>query len=265
MSFEIGPFTIHLYGVMLALGALAAIYDAYIVAKRRGENPDHLFNMALIVIPLGIIGARLYHVIDQWSYYSANPSKIIGGAGLGIFGAIAGGVLGLIIYTNWKKLNVLRWCDILAPGLILAQGIGRWGNFFNQELYGYPTNLPWGIYIDPAHRLPGFEQYSHFHPLFLYESILDVTGFVVLMIVGRKMKDRLKDGDIMLLYFVWYGVVRFILEGFKLEVWTIGGIPTARWISGALVVVGITALWFRHRKKTPIEGMTGGGDSTNPE
>ena len=82
------------------------------------------------------------------------------GNGLGIFGAIAGGVLGLIIYTNWKKLNVLRWCDILAPGLILAQGIGRWGNFFNQELYGYPTNLPWGIYIDPAHRLPGFEQYS---------------------------------------------------------------------------------------------------------
>lgn len=264
MSFEIGPFTVHMYGVMLALGSLAAIFVAYIEAKRRGENPDHLFNMALIVIPLGIIGARMYHVIDQWSYYSANPSKIIGGAGLGIFGAIAGGVLGLIIYTNWKKLNPLRWCDILAPGLILAQGIGRWGNFFNQELYGYPTNLPWGIYIDPAHRLPGFEQYSHFHPLFLYESILDVAGFVMLMIVSRKLKERLKTGDILLLYLIYYGVVRFILEGFKIEVWTIGGIPTARWIAGAFVVVGTIVLWLRHRRKPVAGSMEQGNSSSQP-
>ncbi|APV43528.1 phosphatidylglycerol:prolipoprotein diacylglycerol transferase [Dehalogenimonas formicexedens] len=257
MSFQIGPFNIHMYGVMLALGALAAIFIAYIEARRRGENPDHLFNMALIVIPLGVIGARLYHVIDQWSYYSANPGKIIGGAGLGIFGAVAGGLLGLIIYTSWKKLNLLRWADILAPGLILAQGIGRWGNFFNQELYGYPTSLPWGIPIDPAHRLPGFEQYTHFHPLFLYESILDITGFVFLMIIGRKLKDRLKNGDIMLMYFIWYGVVRFILEGFKIEVWTIGGIPTARWISGALVIGCSIILWLRHRGKNPAAGGSG--------
>ena len=248
MSLEIGPFTIHLYGVMLALGALAAVAVAYLEARRRGQDTEHLFSMALIVIPLGVIGARAYHVIDKWDFYSANPGEIIGGAGLGIFGAIAGGAVGLIIYTTWRRLNPLRWMDILAPGVILAQGIGRWGNYFNQELYGYPTDLPWGIFIDPANRLLGFEDYTHFHPMFLYESLWNLAGFAMLMIVGRKLKDRLKDGDILLLYLIYYGVGRFFLEGFKIEVWSIGGIPTARWISGALVIIGTAILAYRHRR-----------------
>ena len=134
---------------------------------------------------------------------------IIGGRGLGIFGAIIGGALGLIIYTRWKKLGTLRWLDIFAPGLILAQAIGRWGNFFNQELYGYPTDLPWGLYIDPAHRLAGYESFSHFHPLFLYESLWNLLGFVGLMEVGRKLSSLLRDGDIFLLYVIYYGVGRF--------------------------------------------------------
>ncbi|MEN8614719.1 prolipoprotein diacylglyceryl transferase [Dehalogenimonas sp. THU2] len=251
MSFEIGPLTVHLYGLMLALGAAAGVAVAYIEAKRRSENPEHLFNMALIVLPLGIIGARAYHVIDQWDFYSQNPEQIIGGAGLGIFGAIAGGVVGVLIYTYWKKINALRWFDILAPGLILAQGIGRWGNYFNQELYGYPTDLPWGIFIDPANRLPEFEEFTHFHPMFFYEFVLNITGFALLMIIGRKWRDRLRDGDIMLLYFIYYGVGRFILEGFKIEVWTLGGIPTARWITGAAVIIGLGVLWHRHRRLPP--------------
>ena len=257
MSFELGPFTIHLYGLMLALGALAAVAVAYIEAKRRGEDPEQLFNMALIVIPLGVIGARAYHVIDQWDFYSANPTEIIGGAGLGIFGAVAGGAIGLIIYTSWRHLNTLRWMDILAPGVLLAQGIGRWGNYFNQELYGYPTDLLWGIPIDPANRLPGFEEYTHFHPMFLYESIWNIAGFAGLMILGRRLRDRLKDGDILIMYLIWYGIGRFILEGFKIEVWSIGGIPTARWISGALVIIGAAILWYRHRKPTPVPDSSG--------
>jgi len=258
MSIDIGPFTIHLYGVMLAAGALAAVTVAYFEARRRGENVDHLFNMALIVLPLGVIGARLYHVIDKWDYYSANSAQIIGGAGLGIYGAVAGGALGVIIYTTWKKLNTLRWFDILAPGVLLAQAIGRWGNFFNQELYGYPTDLPWGIPIDLENRLPGFEHYTHFHPMFLYESLWNLAGFVGLIVVGRRLKSWLKDGDIFLLYLIYYGIGRFILEGFKIEVWTIGGIPTARWISGALVIIGVAILWLRHRRKpqSPVPGNT---------
>ncbi len=243
---DIGPFSIHLYGVMLAAGIIATLVVAAIEAKRRGEPLGHLFNMAFIVIPLGVIGARLYHVIDQWDYYRQHPALIIGGAGLGIFGAVIGGAVGVIIYTKWRKISTLRWMDIIAPGLILAQAIGRWGNYFNQELYGYPTDLPWAIYIDPAHRLPGYEAYSHFHPLFFYEFIWDLSGFILLMIIGRKLKDKLFNGDIFLAYLIYYGIGRFILEGLKINVWTIGGFPTARWISAIAVIVSIALIVYQH-------------------
>jgi phosphatidylglycerol:prolipoprotein diacylglycerol transferase len=248
VAFHIGSISIGWYGILIASGVLAAIGIALIEARRRGENVRHIMNMALLVIPLGAIGARLYHVIDQWDYYMQNPGLIIGGRGLGIFGAIIGGALGLIIYTRWKKLSTLRWMDIAAPGVILAQAIGRWGNFFNQELYGYPTDLPWAIYIDSAHRLPGYENYSHFHPLFLYESLWDLLGFVILMILGRKLRSRLRDGDIFFLYVIYYSIGRFFLEGLKINVWTLGGIPTARWITGLAILAAIIIIIFRHHK-----------------
>jgi len=248
VALHIGDLTIGWYGIMIAIGVLLAIGIALIEAKRRGEPAEHIINMALLVIPLGAIGARLYHVIDRWEYYMQNPGLIIGGRGLGIFGAIIGGVLGLIVYTRWKKLNTLRWLDIVAPGLILAQAIGRWGNFFNQELYGYPTDLPWAIYIDPAHRLPGYENYSHFHPLFLYESLWNLLGFAILMLLGRKLRNRLRDGDIFFLYVIHYSIGRFFLEGLKLDVWMLAGIPTARWITGLAIVAAIIVIAIRHHK-----------------
>jgi phosphatidylglycerol:prolipoprotein diacylglycerol transferase len=247
-AFHIGGISIGWYGILIASGVLAAIGIALIEARRRGENVRHIMNMALLVIPLGAIGARLYHVIDQWDYYMQNLGLIIGGRGLGIFGAIIGGALGLIIYTRWKKLSTLRWLDILAPGVILAQAIGRWGNFFNQELYGYPTDLPWAIYIDPAHRLPGYESYSQFHPLFLYESLWNMIGFIILMVLGRKLRSLLHDGDIFFLYVIHYGIGRFFLEGLKINVWMLWGIPTARWITGAAIIAAIIAIIFRHYK-----------------
>ena len=252
-AFHIGGLTVGWYGVMITIGVLSAIGIALIEAKRRGEYTEHIINMALLVIPLGAIGARLYHVIDQWAYYMQNPGLIIGGRGLGIFGAIIGGALGLIIYTWWKRLNTLRWLDIVAPGLILAQAIGRWGNFFNQELYGYPTDLPWAIYIDPAHRLPGYENYSHFHPLFLYESLWNLLGFAILMLLGRKLRNRLRDGDIFFLYVIHFSIGRFFLEGLKLDVWTLGGIPTARWITGAAIILAVIVMILRHKKQRTEE------------
>jgi phosphatidylglycerol:prolipoprotein diacylglycerol transferase len=247
VAFHLGPFTIAYYGIMITAGVIAAITLSYFEAKRRGEDTRHVYNLVLVVLPLGAIGARLYHVIDQWSYYSQHPAQIIGGAGLGIYGAVIGGAIGVIAYTLWKKLSTLRWLDIAAPGLILAQAIGRWGNYFNQELYGYPTTLPWGIYIDPAHRLPGYENYTHFQPLFFYEFMWDLLGCIFLLLAGRKWKSRLLNGDIFFLYAIWYGVGRFYLEGLKINVWTLEGIPTARWISGAAIVAGALAIFLRHR------------------
>jgi phosphatidylglycerol:prolipoprotein diacylglycerol transferase len=245
IAFHIGPLAIHWYGIMLTLGVISTLVVSVIEARRRGENGEHVLSAALIVVPLGIIGARLYHVIDQLDFYLQNPAAIIGGAGLGIFGAVAGGAVGLIIYTRWKKLVTLRWMDIVAPGLILAQAIGRWGNFFNQELYGYPTDLPWAIYIDPAHRLPGYEAFSHFHPLFLYESLWSLSGFALLMILGRKMRHRLLDGDIFFGYAIYYCLGRFFLEMLKLEVWTVGGVPTAQWLCGITIVASIAVMLYR--------------------
>jgi len=232
---------------MITTGVIAATAIAYYEAKRRQLNPEHVMQMLLLILPLGIIGARLYHVIDLWDYYSQNPRLIIGGAGLGIFGALAGGALGLIIYTRWQKLNTLQWLDILSPGVILAQAIGRWGNFFNQELYGYPTDLPWGIYIKPENRLPGFENYTRFQPLFFYEFLWNAIGCGLLLFIGRRFKARLLNGDIFCLYAIWYGIGRFYLEGMKIGVWEVGGIPTARWISSIAIITSVAVMLYRHR------------------
>ena len=245
IAFHLGPFTISLYGILIAIGVITTLIVATIEAKRRGETQAHVLSAALLVVPLGIIGARLYHVIDLWDFYRQNPDLILGGAGLGIFGAVIGGAIGLIIYTKWKRLSTLRWMDIVAPGLILAQAIGRWGNYFNQELYGYPANLPWAIYIDPAHRIPGYEAFSHFHPLFFYEFLLNFSGFILLMVLGRKLKHRLLDGDIFSLYVVWYGVGRFFLENLKPNVWTFAGVATAQWITGIAVLVVVATFIYR--------------------
>jgi phosphatidylglycerol---prolipoprotein diacylglyceryl transferase len=254
-NISIGPFSIHLYGMMITIGVIMALVIAFIEAKRHGEQSSHLQSMALVVIPLGIVGARLYHVIDQWDYYRQNPGLIIGGSGLGIFGAVIGGIIGVILYTKWKKISTLCWLDIIAPGLILAQAIGRWGNFFNQELYGYPTNLPWAIYIDPAHRVPGYEAYSQFHPLFFYEFLWDLAGFVLLMVIGRKLKDKLVNGDTFLIYLMYYGTGRFFLEGLKIGVWSIGGFPTARWITASAVIGSLVVIACRHyRQKRRVKG-----------
>jgi phosphatidylglycerol---prolipoprotein diacylglyceryl transferase len=246
IAFQIGPVKVAWYGICIAAAVAAAVGIASMEARRKKESVDHLLNMLLLVLPLGIIGARLYHVIDQWSaVYSRDPMQIIGGRGLGIFGAVIGGAVGLIIYTKWKKLSTLTWLDIVAPGLILAQAIGRWGNFFNQELYGYPTELPWGIYIDPAHRIPGFQNYDRFHPLFFYESVLNIIGFGLLMLIGRRYARRLLPGELFAGYVIYYGVVRFFLEGFKPEVWRIAGFPTAQWIAIITVAAALAITVLR--------------------
>jgi phosphatidylglycerol:prolipoprotein diacylglycerol transferase len=248
VAFQLGPFQITLYGIMITAGVIAATFISHFEAKRRGLNTDHVPQILLVVLPLGIIGARLYHVIDQWSYYSQHPAQIFGGAGLGIFGALIGGVIGLIIYTRWQKLSTLQWLDILSPGVLLAQAIGRWGNFFNQELYGYPTDLPWGLFIDPEHRLPGYENFTHFHPLFFYEFAWNLLGAGFLLFTGRKWQKRLLNGDIFCLYAIWYGIGRFYLEGLKIGVWTVGGIPTARWITGIALIVAAAIMLYRHTR-----------------
>jgi len=254
VAFRVGAFTITWYSIIIIIATLVGIYVAMKEAKRRGENPDDVLTMMVIALPLSVIGARLYHVVSSWAFYSQNPRLIFAiwetGGGLGIYGVIIGGLIALIIFQkHWKK-DILVWMDIIAPSLILGQAIGRWGNYFNQELYGYPTDLPWGITIDPQHRLAGYEAYTTFHPLFLYESLLNLLGFFLLIFIARRMGKKLPKGDIMLLYAMYYSIVRFFLEGLRIksEVWTLAGVPTVRWICGISIVAGLIILVIQERR-----------------
>ena len=170
------------------------------------------------------------------------------------------GAIVVLIYARRNKLSLLRYLDIAAPALLIGQAIGRWGNFVNQELYGPPTNLPWGIPIDVAHRYGDFAdltrypvETTRFHPDFLYESILNVIGFIVLVIVARKFQRRLKDGDLILLYMIWYPINRILVESLRPDAWTVsGGLPTAQLISIILIVVAVGLLIVRHRPRRAV-------------
>jgi len=256
-----GSFDIYWYGILIIVGAMAGAYVATIEAKRRGIDPEHVWNALLIALILGIVGARLYHVISSptWpntnlQYYLDNPIQIFNtrSGGLAIYGAVAGGLLGVYLYSRYAKLSFWLTVDIGMSGLAIGQAIGRWGNFFNQELYGYPTTLPWGIPIDAVHRLPIFAdptQYpvetTRFHPSFLYESLWMLGVAILLLVIARRWKSA-KPGDLLLLWGMLYGFGRFLIEFQRPDAWLISGIATAQLIGIALLVVCGVVLMYRH-------------------
>lgn len=254
IAFRIGPLSVAWYGIIIVFAALVAAYVAEHEAKRRGDNPDHVWNAFFLCLLFGIVGARLYHVIDKLDYYMRYPLEIFNtrAGGLGIIGAVIGGAFGLWIYTRYAKLSFLHWADIAIPGLLLAQAIGRWGNFVNQELYGKPTDLPWGIYIDPAHRLPRYADFERFHPTFLYESLWNLAGFILVMVLVRKYASWLMEGDVFLLYGIYYGVGRFLVEFQRPDAWMMGPLATAQWIGLASAIICGGLLAYRHRKGRAI-------------
>ena len=200
---------------------------------------DSLF----FIVPLGFIGARIYHVITDYGLYRDDPFPavfLVQNGGLGIYGAVVGGFLGLLIFARVRDISPLAFADAAAPGVILAQAIGRWGNYFNQELFGRPSNLPWAIRISPENRPLGFDDATTFHPTFLYESIWNVLVCLALLWVARRFADRLKDGDILFLYISLYSVGRFFMETLRVDpAFLIGGT-----VRGNLLVSSALALGF---------------------
>ncbi len=266
VAFEIGPLQLHWYGIIIASAVLIAGLLGTRVATWLREDPEDGWSMLLPVMVLGIIGARIYHVIHLWEHYSANPIEIpqIWNGGIGIPGAIAGGALGIFLYTRSKGLNTARWFDIWAAALLLGQVIGRLGNFVNQELYGPPTSLcgtdfppclPFGIPIDAEHRagtpwtVDAFPvETTTFVPLFAYEMALNLIGMLLLIFVIRRFGPRLFAGDAALMYLMWYGAVRTFLEAYRVNNWTILGVPTAMWVGIIAFVVAAAWLIYRHRR-----------------
>jgi phosphatidylglycerol:prolipoprotein diacylglycerol transferase len=264
---------VYWYGLMVTIGTLAAAFVADREARRRGKNPDHVWNALIVIMIFGLLGARLYHVISSpagsesnLQSYLEDPIKIVnfwsGGGlrGLGIYGAIAGGALGLWVYTKFAKLRFSEWADICVLGLPLGQAIGRWGNYFNQELYGGPTNLPWAMPIDTINRLPqhaALAAEARFHPTFLYESLLDLLVFFVLMYLAHNWEEHLLAGDIALTYLILYPLARTLVEWQRPDAWTVGGIATAQLISLVLMIGAGALILYRHGLRGPSPGSAG--------
>lgn len=259
--------TFRYYGMLLMTGAVSATFLASQLLKADRKNPEIAWDGLIWVLVFGVIGARLYHVftpsigtVEQGkdvAFFLTHPLEILNvpAGGLGIPGAIVGGVLGAYLFARRRKLAFSDLLDAAAPGLALAQAIGRWGNYVNQELYGLPTTLPWGIRIDPVNRLSGFEGFERFHPLFFYESILSFINFLVLMWFWRNKRDKLRAGDIFLIYLVMYPLERFLLEFLRLDyVEFILGSNLNQLLAIIVAIAAGAALYIRNRpgpKKEP--------------
>ena len=250
-------------GLLIAFGIAVAALVSAIEAKRRFQDAELIY---YLIVPLTVwswIGARLWHVFTPplssvqlgltTSHYLSHPLDILSfwTGGFGIPGAILGGTFALWLASRKYEIPFWEVADVLAPGLLLAQAIGRIGNYFNQELYGLPTNLPWAIFIQPDHRLIGYEQIELYHPLFAYEAILALTGFAVLFWLARsKFADNFFVGDIYLAYLAFYSILRFLLETLRLDVALVNGVNANQLFFALLFIVAASILG--HRRLAPV-------------
>lgn len=236
VAFSIFGIDVMWYGILIATGALLAITIANKLGKREGFKADIIYDYAMSALLLGIIGARAYYVIFNLDYYLQNPSEIIAirNGGLAIYGGIITGIVVGIFYSKIKSVSFFKLADVIAPGLALAQGIGRWGNFVNKEAHGAPTDVPWGIMIDGV----------RVHPTFLYESILDVGIFIFLYF---SLYDKKKfDGQIFATYGFIYGIGRFVIEGMRTDSLYFMGMRVSQTVS--LLIVAASILFITYSK-----------------
>jgi len=247
-SINIGPLSIHLYGLIIGV----AILICYQIASKNAKNQDitdpQFEKIFIFTIISAILGARVYHVATNWQYYQQFPIQIfyIWNGGLGIIGGIVFAALTLYLLSRKFKKPLFQITDLVTLVLPLGQAIGRWGNYFNQELYGKPTNLPWGLQIDSEHKLKGYEQFQTFHPTFLYESILNFLNFFLLYKLFKKTQ---KPGIITAVYFINYGIIRLFIESIKLDPDVssqIGPLRIPQHLSIILIIIGLVLI---RRKK----------------
>ena len=267
---QVGPFSLHWYGVIMTLAIFLGATVASRYLTRHGYDGSTVWDMLLWVLIPAIIGARLYYVFiqsprgpDGLGRYLANPIEIlqVWRGGIHIYGALIFGIIALLVYLRVHKLPYLRYLDGICLGLALGQVIGRLGNFINQELYGPPTTLPWGLRIDPAHRIPPYDnlqQYpesTRFHPLFLYEMLWDAIGFALLLWISRRFAKQLREGDLFLLYLIWIPLGRFFIEFLRTDSWFFPGTPfnILHLIITVVVISAAVALFLRHRAKPALQ------------
>ncbi len=256
-TLELGPLTIHFYGIMIALGVVAGIKLLGNRLVRRGIGSlDDANSIGLWGVLGGVIGSRLYHVATDWSKFSDNLSNIpkIWEGGLGIPGGLLGGVLTAYFVARRRGVSAPSLLDAGAPALPLAQAIGRWGNWFNQELFGRPTTLPWGVQIDPEYRPDEYLDSSAFHPTFLYESLGNLALCGLLLFLDRRFV--VARGKLFALYVLGYGVLRFIVEGMRTDpAKDAGGLRLNQWVALAAIAGSLLYLLIARNRPAPVPAI----------
>ena len=249
IALRLGPLEIRWYGILMAIAILVGFWIAHRRALRDGLPADEIIRTAQWAVVAGLVGARLYEVVFNWDYYGRYPWKIVAvwEGGLAMHGGlIVGPLVGALLAWRWG-VPVLRSLDVIAPSMILGQAIGRWGNFFNEEAFGAPTDLPWKLYISPTHRPPEFRQVDFFHPTFLYESLWNLLVFALLVRWIRPRVGRY-PGAVFFAYVGLYSVGRFFIEALRLDSFWIGPLRVGQLASVAGVLVAAAGIWWALRR-----------------
>lgn len=250
VALQLGPISIRWYAICIVSGLILAVYLSMKEAPRKKINPDDIIDFILIAFPLAIVGARLYYVVFEWGYYSQHLGEIfaIWNGGIAIYGGLLTGALVLYLFSRRRLIEPIDFLDIAAPSVMIAQSIGRWGNFFNQEAYGaavkslnyLPSLIRDQMYIDGSYR----------QPTFLYESIWNLLGFLLILILRRK-PQFLRQGEVTAFYLIWYGFGRMIIEGMRTDSLMFAGLRVSQWLSMILILVGLAIILYQRRKKAP--------------
>ena len=254
--FELGSLSIRWYGILISSAVLIGLSISQYLGKYRDLNPDDISDLVIFLVIGAIPCARIYYVLFQWQEYVQNPADMIAiwKGGIAIHGAIIGGVIAGIIFAKIKKLSFWQIADVIAPSLILGPAIGRWGNFFNSEAFGRPTDLPWKLYIPMNNRPLQYINEEFFHPTFLYESLWNLSIFGILIALffwGVKNKNKLKAGTIFFVYMIGYSLGRVWIEGFRIDSLMLADFRIAQLVSLSAIAFGIFALvWLYIVKKS---------------
>ncbi|WEV60898.1 prolipoprotein diacylglyceryl transferase [Streptococcaceae bacterium ESL0729] len=249
IAFKLGPVQVHWYAIFITLGAVLGVLLAMKEAPKKKIKADDVLDFILLAFPISIIGARIYYVVFEWSYYKDHLSEIIAiwNGGIAIYGGLLTGLLVLIVYCYYRMINTLDFLDVISPSLFIAQVIGRWGNFINQEAYGravsnlnyLPKFIREQMFIDGSYRIPTF----------LYESLWNLLGFII--IIGlRARKNFLRRGQIFAFYLSWYGFGRFFIEGMRTDSLMLGGLRVSQLVSILIFLTGLLIMIYQAKKKS---------------